>query len=105
IPSGTTFVSFAVPAGWNCGATIPAVGGTGTISCSLASLAANTTVNFPLVVKASLGDAPGSTITNTANINVPCSSASNPNCANNSATTSIVVASPTQADLAITKTA
>ena len=106
IPAGTTFVSFAVPAGWNCGATIPAVGGTGTITCTLASLAVNATANFPLVVKASLGDTPGTTITNTANINnAPCSSASDPNCANNSATTSVVVASPTQADLAIMKTA
>jgi uncharacterized repeat protein (TIGR01451 family) len=105
IPTGTTFVSFAVPAGWSCGGTIPGVGGTGTISCTLASLAVNATASFPLVVKASLGDTPGTTITNTANINVPCSSASDPNCANNSATTNVVVASPTQADLAITKTA
>ncbi len=105
IPAGTTFVSFTVPAGWNCGATIPAVGATGTISCTIASLAVNATANFPLVVKASLGDTPGTTITNTANINVPCSSASDPNCANNSATTNVVVASPTQADLAIMKTA
>ena len=105
IPAGTTFVSFAVPAGWNCGATIPAVGGTGTISCTIASLALNATANFPLVVKASLGDTPGTTITNTANINVPCSSASDPNCANNSASTNVVVASPTQADVAIMKTA
>jgi uncharacterized repeat protein (TIGR01451 family) len=105
IPTGTTFVSFSVPAGWNCGASIPAVGGTGTISCSIASLVANTPVNFPLVVKASLGDTPGTTLTNTANINVPCSSVSDPNCGNNSAATNVVVASPTQADLAITKTA
>ncbi len=105
IPTGTTFVSFSIPSGWNCGATIPAVGGTGTISCSIASLAVNTPVSFPLVVRASLGDAPSTTITNTANINVPCSSVSDPNCGNNSATTSVVVASPTQADVAITKTA
>jgi uncharacterized repeat protein (TIGR01451 family) len=105
IPTGTTFVSFGIPSGWNCGATIPAVGGTGTISCSIASLTVNTSVNFPLVVKVSLGDAPGTTITNTANINVPCSSASDPNCGNNSSTTNVVVASPTQADVAITKTA
>ncbi|MGC2233443.1 MAG: C25 family cysteine peptidase [Candidatus Acidiferrum sp.] len=105
IPTGSTFVSFSVPAGWNCGATIPPVGGTGTISCTIASLAVNATASFPLVVKASLGDTPGSTIVNTANINVPCSSASDPNCANNSATTTVYIASPTQADVAITKTA
>jgi uncharacterized repeat protein (TIGR01451 family) len=107
VPTGTTFVSFTVPSGWNCG-TLPAVGSSGgTITCTISSLAVNTStpVNFPLVVKASLGDAPGTTISNTANINVPCSSATDPNCANNSVTTSVVVASPTQADVAITKTA
>jgi uncharacterized repeat protein (TIGR01451 family) len=105
IPTGTSFVSFTVPTGWNCG-TLPTVGSTGgTITCTIASVAVNTTFNFPLVVKASLGDTPGTAITNTANINIPCSSASDPNCANNSAATTVYVASPTQADLAITKTA
>lgn len=104
IPTGATFVSLGVPSGWSCG-TLPTVGGTGTITCTIASLAANASANFPLVVKASLGDAPGSTIVNTASINIPCSSVSDPNCANNSATTTVYVASPTQADVAITKTA
>ncbi len=107
IPAGTSFVSFGVPSGWNCG-TLPAVGATsGTITCTISSLAVNpgTPVNFPFVVKASLGDAPGTAITNTANINIPCSSATDPNCGNNSAATTVYVASPTQSDLAITKTA
>jgi uncharacterized repeat protein (TIGR01451 family) len=107
IPTGTTFVSFTVPTGWSCG-TLPAVGSSGgTITCTISSLPVNTAtpVSFPLIVKASLGDTPGTTITNTANINVPCSSSSDPNCGNNSATTSVTVASPTQADVAITKTA
>jgi uncharacterized repeat protein (TIGR01451 family) len=105
IPANTTFVSFTVPPGWNCGATIPAVGGTGTISCTIASLAINATANFPLVVKVSQGVAPGTAISNTANINIPCSSASDPNCANNRVTTTVYVASATQADVAIVKTA
>ena len=108
IPAGTSFVSFVVPSGWNCG-TLPAVGATsGTITCTISSLAVNTgaPVNFPLVVKASLGDTPGTAITNTANINTPCSSSGNDsNCANNSAATTVYVASPTQADVSITKTA
>jgi uncharacterized repeat protein (TIGR01451 family) len=107
IPTGTSFVSFTVPTGWSCG-TLPTVGSSGgTITCTISSLPVNTVtpVSFPLVVKASLGDTPGTTITNTANINVPCSSSSDPNCGNNSATTSVTVASPTQADVAITKTA
>ncbi len=108
IPANTTFVSFAVPAGWNCGATVPAVGGTGTISCTIASLAVNATANFPLVVKVNQGVAPGSPmspISNTANINIPCVAANDPNCANNSVTTNVYIASATQADVAITKTA
>jgi uncharacterized repeat protein (TIGR01451 family) len=107
IPTGASFVSFTVPSGWSCG-TLPAVGATtGTITCTISSLPVNTStpVSFPFVVKASLGDTPGAAITNTANINVPCSSASDPNCGNNSAATTVYVASPTQADVAITKTA
>ena len=106
IPAGATFVSFTVPGGWNCG-TLPAVGSTGgTITCTIASLAVNASANFPLVLKAALGDAPGTNITNVANINnSPCSSASDPNCANNFASTTVVVASPTQSDVAIFKTA
>jgi uncharacterized repeat protein (TIGR01451 family) len=105
IPTGTTFVSFTPPAGWNCGATIPLVGGTGTISCTIATLALNATASFPLVVKVNSGTAPGASISNTANINVPCSAVTDPNCANNSASTIVIVASPTQADVAILKTA
>jgi uncharacterized repeat protein (TIGR01451 family) len=113
IPTNTTFVSFAVPAGWNCGATIPPVGGTGTISCTIASLAVNATASFPLVVKVNQGVPPitpgtpptPTTISNTANINIPCSAATDPNCANNTVTTTVNVASPTEADVAITKTA
>ena len=105
IPTGTTFVSFTPPAGWNCGATIPPVGGTGTISCNIATLAPNAMANFPVVVKVNSGTAPGASISNTAAINVPCSAVTDPNCANNSASTSVIVASPTQADVAIVKTA
>src|SRR5262249_9802261 len=98
-------VSFTPPAGWNCSATIPPVGGTGTISCTIATLAVNATASFPLVVQVNSGVVPGTSITNTANINVPCSSVTDPNCSNNSASTTVVVATPTQADVAITKNA
>jgi uncharacterized repeat protein (TIGR01451 family) len=108
IPTNTTFVAFTVPTGWNCGATIPAVGGTGTISCTIASLAVNATASFPLVVKVNQGVTPGppmSPISNTANINIPCLAATDPNCANNTATTNVYIASATEADVAILKTA
>lgn len=105
VPAGATFVSMSVPSGWACG-TLPAVGSTGgAITCTIPSLAVNATASFPLVLQAALGDTPGTTISNTANINVPCSSTTDPNCSNNSATTSVLVASPSQADVTIAKTA
>src|SRR5208282_195873 len=105
IPTGTSFVSFGVPTGWNCG-TLPAVGATtGTITCTISSLAVNATASFPFVVKVTVGTAAGTGITNTANINIPCSSTTDPNCANNTASTTVYVASATQSDLAIVKTA
>jgi uncharacterized repeat protein (TIGR01451 family) len=103
IPTNTTFVSLVQPAGWAC--VTPPVGGTGTVTCTNPTVAVGAVANFPLVVKVNLGTAPGTMISNTANINVPCLPATDPNCANNSATTTVVVASPTQADVAILKTA
>lgn len=101
IPANTTFVSFTVPTGWNCG-TLPAVGGTGTITCTDTSLAANASFHFPLVVKVTATTASGTGISNTASMGP---TTNDPNTANNSATTTVYVASPTEADVAILKTA
>src|SRR5262249_27193258 len=78
------------------------VGGTGTITCTRATFAANTTASFPLVVKVNAATAPGTVISNNPTINAVTG---DPSSTNNSATSSTVVASPTQADLSITKTA
>src|SRR4051812_24745236 len=48
IGSGVTFQSIAAPGGWSC--TTPAIGGTGAISCSIASLANAATSSFTVVV-------------------------------------------------------
>jgi len=111
IPTNTTFVSLTVPTGWNCG-TLPAVGATGTITCknTTASFAANATASFPLVVNVNQGVSPGTpasptTIVNTANINIPCSATTDPICTNNTAQTKVYIASGTEADVAIAKTA
>ena len=108
IPTNTTLVSFTPPPSvvWTCN-TI-AVGGTGTFTCTLnagQTLVPGASVNFPLVVKVNVGTASGTTITNTANVNMPCSAALDPNCANNTASTSVLVASPTQSSVTATKTA
>ena len=109
VPTHTTFVSLGIPTGWTC-PTIPAVGGTGAISCcpgsagvcSLAAVTSGTSVQFPLVVKVIAGTVSGTIISNTANV-APTANDVNP--ANNTATSTTVVSSPTQADVAIVKTA
>ena len=105
IPANTTLASaFAPPAGWTCNPI--AVGGTGTFTCTLnngQTLAVGAVVNFPLVVKVNLATAPGTTITNTASI--MSFGVTDPNLANNTATDTTLVASPTQADVSIIKTA
>jgi len=108
VPTGTTFVSLAIPAGVTC-PTLPAAGGTGAISCcpgsagvcSLAAVASGATAQFSLVVKTNPGTA-GTTIMNTASI---APTTNDVNTTNNSSTVSTVVASPSQADVAILKTA
>jgi uncharacterized repeat protein (TIGR01451 family) len=101
IPTNTTFVSLApVPGGWTC--TTPAVGAAGTVSCTNPSVAAGAGASFPLVVKVSIGTAPGTVISNTA---IVSATPTDPNTANNTATSTTVVASPTQSDVAIAKKA
>ena len=99
-PAGTTFVSMTPPPGWTC--TTPAVGGTGTISCTANSPLApsSTTGNFVLVVATDPGLANGSTISQPVTV-----STSNPesNTANNTATATTTV--QRRVDIAVTKTA
>jgi uncharacterized repeat protein (TIGR01451 family) len=81
LPNGTTFVSFAAPAGWTV--TTPAVGGSGTITASNASLAGATVSGFTLVVSVNAGTSLGAVITNTVTV---ASSTPDPAPADNSAT-------------------
>ncbi len=102
IPANTTFYSLTpVPSGWTCNT--PAVGGTGTFTCTLTtSLAAGANVSFPLVVKVNSGVAGGTTISATPSVS---STVGDPNSSNNSATATTIVASPTQSSVTATKTA
>lgn len=97
VPTGTTFASFTAPAGWAC--TTPAVGGTGTVNCTAASLANGASANFALVVNVPASAANGSTISNTATVS---SVFTDPNTGNNASTANTTVA--TSADLGVTKT-
>ena len=96
VPAGTTFVSFTAPAGWT--ATIPAAGGTGTVSATAASLNANDggPVNFTLVVHVSPGVAGGSVLSLSARV---ATTTADPTTANNSdaEATTVSVAPPSNA--------
>ena len=100
-PPNTNFQSVTPPAGWTCG-TQPPVGGTGTITCTIASLALNATANFTLILQVNAGTPSGTNIAETAT-----ASATNivPNLTTNSATATVIVANANSADMAIVKTA
>jgi uncharacterized repeat protein (TIGR01451 family) len=103
-PPNTTFLSIVIPAGWTC-PTLPAVGGTGTITCndgtSLGTGGANT-VTFTVVLQVNSGTPSGTNITDTAT-----ATASNivPGETTNTATATVVVANANSADMAIVKAA
>ena len=95
IGSGLTFQSIVSPAGWSC--TTPAVNGTGTINCSIASLANGASASFTVVVNVT---AVSGTVSNTVN---GSSDASDATPANNAATATTTINPPPTADLDITK--
>ncbi len=65
-PTGTTFVSLTAPVGWTCAT--PAVGGTGSVSCTNPSVAAAASHAFTLVVNVDAGTVDGTVISNTASV-------------------------------------
>jgi uncharacterized repeat protein (TIGR01451 family) len=97
VPTGTTFVSLASPGGWSC--TTPAVGGTGAINCSIATLAAGGNAVFTLVVAVNPSLTNGTVITNNATAS---STTADPNGGNNSATATTTVGTGS-ANLSVTK--
>lgn len=60
VPAGTTLQSFSPPAGWSC--TVPSAGGTGAITCSIATFVPGFTV-FTLVVNVPRATAQGTIVT------------------------------------------
>jgi uncharacterized repeat protein (TIGR01451 family) len=100
-PPNTNFQLMTPPAGWTCG-TLPPVGGTGTITCTLAGTqAVNGTANFSLVLHVNAGTPSGTNITDTVT-----AIAANivPGITTNTASATVVVASATSVDMAIVKT-
>jgi uncharacterized repeat protein (TIGR01451 family) len=87
VPSGSTFLSLAAPAGWT--ATAPSVGATGNVSASLASLDSGASAVFSLVVRANVNTPSGATLTAIASVS---SDTIDSNQANNQAEASAAVA-------------
>jgi uncharacterized repeat protein (TIGR01451 family) len=96
-PVGTTFGSMSAPAGWTC--STPAVGGTGVISCSKASMANGESGSFTLVVTVTAAG----TISSSAS--VLAGATSDPNPGNNTADVTTTATAAPQATLSIAKTA
>jgi len=89
VPAGTTFQSLTP----SSGCSTPAVNGTGSVSCTLSSLASGASVVFTLVVKVT---AASGSVSNTASA---VGLTPDPNSANNTATATITIISPTQVSL------
>lgn len=88
-PAGTTFASVTPPAGWTC-PTTPAVGGTGTITCSSVTAlgVGATTPNFSLVLNTPASTVDGTVITASVTAST---TATDPIPANNTASTTTTV--------------
>ena len=99
LPATLLFQSLSAPAGWSC--TTPAVGATGTITCTAATLAAGATATFTLNVTVASGAS--GFVTNTANVSHSGPDANPVNSSGTSPQTQIAPP-PTTADLSITKT-
>jgi uncharacterized repeat protein (TIGR01451 family) len=94
LPAGTTFVSESQTTGPVFTCITPAAGGTGTISCSIATLIATSSATFSVVLHAG-----SATFSNVVSVS---SATSDPNPLNNNAS---VLTGINSADLALTKTA
>jgi len=88
LPAAARFASLTSPAGWTC--TTPAVGASGTVSCSNPSMALGNAV-FDLNVTVSPTTLAGTVLSNSASVNA---STNDPNTANNSDSEDTSVVSP-----------
>jgi uncharacterized repeat protein (TIGR01451 family) len=104
IPANTTFVSLMQNGGPAFTCIAPAVGGPGTVTCTIATLAAGATASFSLVVNVNANTPDGSVISNTV---TATSTTSDPVPGNNSATQTTTVSAapppPPSANLSVTK--
>jgi uncharacterized repeat protein (TIGR01451 family) len=103
LPANTTFVSATGPAGWTV--STPAVGATGTVSATRATLASGSGAQtFTVTVLVGAGTASGTVLSNTATVST---TTTDPTAANNTATATatVTVAVPTMGTWAMMLTA
>jgi uncharacterized repeat protein (TIGR01451 family) len=98
LPPNTTFVSETQTGGPSFTCLNPAVGATGAVSCSIATLTFGTTATFDIIANFAAAT-PAGPSSNTATV----SSAADPNAGNNSST-AVTQVSAALADLSVTKT-
>ena len=98
VPANTTFVSFFQLTGPQFTLTLPSVGGTGTVTASLATFAAGASASFRFIVSVNASAANLSLLSNTA---TGSSATTDPTPGNNADTETTTV--NTEADLSITK--
>jgi uncharacterized repeat protein (TIGR01451 family) len=96
VPTDTTFVSFTAPTGWT--STTPPVGGTGTITSTIGTLAAGASAEFTLVVNVNASTPHLTVVTNSA---TATSTTTDPDSGNNTGTTTTTVNA--RPDLSVTK--
>jgi uncharacterized repeat protein (TIGR01451 family) len=102
IPPGMTFVSATQDSGPSFVCSTPAVGATGTVTCSIASLAVGASADFTFVFQIDADTPPGTSFANIATATV--AEISDPNEENNSAVAVTTTPYPPAGDLGITKT-
>ena len=100
LPASALFQAVLAPSGWSC--TTPAVGTSGTVSCSASSLPAGATALFQVGVIVSSSASAGSTVVNTATVSA---TTPDPVPANNASSWTATVRSPSDADLSVVKIA
>ena len=98
LPAHTVFLSVKAPAGWSC--STPAVGASGTVTCTKGTLASGASAAFQLQVQVESNTPSGTTIVNAASVD---SSTKDPDTSNNSDSVKTKVAA--EADLSISKSA
>ena len=84
LPAGTTFVSLAQTAGPSFACTTPAVGGTGTVTCSIAAFPAGASADFTLAVHVPADTENATVLENAATI---ASETADPNAGNDASAT------------------